>query len=83
MISELSSMLLSLTPKDSDLSSLLLDLLLKLPFPLLCSPNFLPQFNQALTNRFVLDAPIQLFKCAQAAQISVVQSSHIKRSHDL
>jgi hypothetical protein len=50
-------MLLSLTLKGSDLSSLLLDLLLKLSFPLLCSPNFLPQFNQVPINRFSLDAP--------------------------
>jgi hypothetical protein len=38
-------MLLSLIQKVSDLSPLLLDWLLKLSFPLLCSPNFLPQFN--------------------------------------
>jgi hypothetical protein len=76
-------MLLSLTPKGSDLSSLLCDLLPKFSFPLLCSPNFLPQFNEAPTNRFVLDASIQLFNCAQVAQISVAQSSHIKRCHGL
>jgi hypothetical protein len=41
-ITDFSSMLLSLIPKDSDLLSLLLDLLLKLSFPLLCLPTFLP-----------------------------------------
>jgi hypothetical protein len=66
------SLLLSRIPKILDLSLVLRDLILKLSVPLLSSQKLGSEFNQAPTNRLVQDAPIQLLKSAQAAQILVV-----------
>jgi hypothetical protein len=50
-------------PKVCDFSSLLLDLLIKLCLPLLCSRRFL-QPNRTPANRFVQHTTIQLLMCA-------------------
>jgi hypothetical protein len=65
------SLLLSLIPKILDPSLVLRDLILKLSVPLLSSQKLASKFTQVPTNRLVQDAPIQLFKSAQAAQILV------------
>jgi hypothetical protein len=72
-----------LIPKVPDLLLLLVGLILKLSVMLPWPQKFSPQFTQGPAKQFVQHAPIQLLKCAQAAQIFVAQSNHVQCSHDL